>query len=182
MEVDTDGRIKSFTPDGDKFNETILTAGFFASMTLKVDMTAPETMDAYQLRDEQEKYYQQMKSEVASDRQRNWSEDGKTGRLFILFVSLIMTSYLRHVWKMTALKKQFPSSLDILDEMRSVRCIEHKGHAKKITPFVGEQLDICKAFGFEVQKGCEPGYKSIKVGRKRGRPRNNPETDIIVTK
>ena len=25
------------------------------------DMTAPEAMDAYQLRDEQEKYYQQMK-------------------------------------------------------------------------------------------------------------------------
>jgi len=151
-------------------------------MTLKVDMTAPEAMDAYQLRDEQEKYYQQMKSEVASDRQRNWSEDGKTGRLFILFVSLIMTSYLRHVWKTTALKKQFPSSLDILDEMRSVRCIEHKGHAKKITPFVGDQLDICKAFGFEVPKGCEPGYKSRKVGRKRGRPRKNPETGIIVTK
>lgn len=175
VEVGTDGKIESFAPDEDKFNETILTAGFFASMTLKLDMTAPEAMDAYQLRDEQEKYYQQMKSEVASGRQRNWSEDGKTGRLFILFVSLIMASYLRHVWKTTALKKQFPSSLDILDEMRSIRCIEHKGHAKKITPFVGVQLDICKAFGFEVPKGCEPGYKSIKVGRKRGRPRKNPE-------
>lgn len=182
VEVDTDGKIKSFTPDEDKFNEAILTAGFFASMTLKLDMTAPEAMDAYQLRDEQEKYYQQMKSEVASDRQRNWSEDGKTGRLFILFVSLIMTSYLRHVWKTTTLKKQFPSSLDILDEMRSIRCVEHKGHAKKVTPFVGDQLDICKAFGFEVPKGCEPGYKSKKVGRKRGRPRKNPEAGVIVTK
>lgn len=182
VEVDTDGKIKSFTPDEDKFNEAILTAGFFASMTLKLDMTAPEAMDAYQLRDEQEKYYQQMKSEVASDRQRNWSEDGKTGRLFILFVSLIMTSYLRHVWKTTTLKKRFPSSLDILDEMRSIRCVEHKGHAKKVTPFVGDQLDICKAFGFEVPKGCEPGYKSKKVGRKRGRPRKNPEAGVIVTK
>ena len=182
VEVDTDGKVRSFTPDEDKFNEAVITAGFFASMTLRLDMTAPEAMDAYQLRDEQEKYYQQMKSEVAADRQRNWSEDGKTGRLFILFVSLIMTSYLRHVWKTTTLKKQFPSSLDILDEMRSIRCIEHKGHAKKITPFVGDQLDICKAFGFEIPKGCEPGYKSRKVGRKRGRPRNNPEAGIIVTK
>ena len=145
-------------------------------------MTAPQAMDAYQLRDEQEKYYQQMKSEVASDRQRNWSEDGKTGRLFILFVSLILTSYLRHIWKTTPLKKLFPSSLDIIDEMRSIRCIEHKGHAKKITPFVGGQLEICKVFGFEVPKGCEPGYKSRKAGRKRGRPRKNPEANIVVTK
>lgn len=175
VEVGKDGKIKSFAPDKEKFGEDILTAGFFAILTLKLDMTAPETMDAYQLRDEQEKYYQQMKSEVASDRQRNWSEDGKTGRLFILFVSLIMTSYLRHIWKTTQLKKLFPSSLDILDEMRSIRCIEHEGHAKKITPFVGNQLEICEAFGFEVPKGCKPGYKSKKVGRKRGRPRKNPE-------
>ena len=145
-------------------------------------MTPPEAMDAYQLRDEQEKYYQQMKSQVASDRQRNWSEDGKTGRLFILFVSLVMTSYLRHIWKTTELKKKFPSSLDVLDEMRPIRCIEHKGHAKKITPFVGAQLDICKAFAFEVPKGCEPGYKSVKVGRRRGRPKKNPEPDLVVTK
>ena len=182
VEVDEAGKIKSFKPDKEKFDETILTAGFFASLTLKLDMTAPQAMDAYQLRDEQEKYYQQMKSEVASDRQRNWSEDGKTGRLFILFVSLILTSYLRHIWKTTPLKKLFPSSLDIIDEMRSIRCIEHKGHAKKITPFVGGQLEICKVFGFEVPKGCEPGYKSRKAGRKRGRPRKNPEANIVVTK
>ena len=182
VDVDGEGKIKSFTPDKEKFDETIITAGFFASLTLGLDMTPPEAMDAYQLRDEQEKYYQQMKSQVASDRQRNWSEDGKTGRLFILFVSLVMTSYLRHIWKTTELKKKFPSSLDVLDEMRPIRCIEHKGHAKKITPFVGAQLDICKAFAFEVPKGCEPGYKSVKVGRKRGRPKKNPESDLVVTK
>jgi len=182
VEVDAEGYIKSFTPNREKFDETIVTAGFFANLTLALDLTSPAAMDAYQLRDEQEKYYQQMKSEVASDRQRNWSEDGKTGRLFILFVSLVMASYLRHIWNTTELKKKFPSSLDILDEMRSIMCIEHKGHAKKITPFVGAQLDVCKAFAFDVPKGCEPGYKSVKIGRKRGRPRKNPTTDLVVTK
>ncbi len=182
VETDAEGKIKSFTPNREKFDKTIVTAGFFANITLSLDLTSPAAIDAYQLRDEQEKYYQQMKSEVASDRQRNWSEDGKTGRLFILFVSLIMASYLRHVWKTTELKKKFTSSLDILDEMRSIRCIEHKGHAKTITPFVGAQLEICKAFAFDVPKGCEPGYKSVKVGRKRGRPRKNPAPDLVVTK
>ena len=171
IELTDDGLIKGFQLNRKKYDEAVLTMGFFANLTLGLDMTAPQAMDAYQLRDEQEKYNQQMKSETASDRQRNWSEDGKTGRLFILFVSLIMSSYLRYKWKSTPLKKQFPSSLDVLDEMRAVRCIEHSGHAKKITPFVGAQVDICKAFGFEIPKGCEPGYKSLKPRRGRGRPR-----------
>ena len=28
----------------------------------------------------------------------------------------------------------------------------------------------------------EAGYKSVKVGRRRGRPRKNPESDLVVTK
>lgn len=182
VEVTDDGLIKEFHVNKKKYDETLLAMGFFANMTLRLDMTAPQALDSYKVRDEQEKHYQLMKSETASDRQRNWSEDGKTGRLFILFVSLIMSSYLRYKWKSTSLKKLFPSSLDMLDEMRAIRCIEHKGHAKKVTPFIGAQVEICKAFGFEIPKGCEPGYKSQKIGKKRGRPRKNPDAEIIVTK
>lgn len=49
-------------------------------------MAAMQTWELYGLRDEQEKYFQQMKSQLGFDRQRNWSEEGKTGRLLILFV------------------------------------------------------------------------------------------------
>jgi len=43
--------------------------------------------------------------------------------------------------------------------------------AKIITPFVGAQADICKAFGFEIPEGCAPIYASrTKPTRKRGRP------------
>ena len=51
----------------------------------------------YGLRDKQEKYFQQMKSQLGFDRQRNWSEEGKTDRLLILFVGLILSSYVRHI-------------------------------------------------------------------------------------
>ncbi len=113
-----------------------------------------------------------MKDQMAADRQRNWSEDGKTGRLFVLFVSLILSSYVRHVWKSTGLRKKFASSLEILDEMRPIRCIEHPKRARVITPFIGRQLEICEAFGFTPPENCGKDYKSRKVteGRKRGRP------------
>lgn len=162
----------SFSLDSDKVEKARRTSGFFAIMTHKLNMSAMEVLRTYKLRDEQEKAFSQMKSQLASDRQRNWSEEGKTGRLFILFVSMILSSQVRHIWKSTPLYDLFSSSLEVLDEMRSIRCIEHTNKAKFITPFVGLQLDICEAFGFEIPKGCEPDYVSKrKAPKKRGRPR-----------
>lgn len=35
-------------------------------------------------------------------------------------------------------------------------------HARHITPFVGKQIDIAKAFGFEIPDGCDAKYKAKK--------------------
>ena len=164
-------QIQSFEADERKVAKARRSSGFFSIITHGVDFGAMKAFDVYRLRDEQEKYFSQMKSQMTSDRQRNWSEEGKTGRLFILFVSLILSSYVRHIWKSTKLSELFPTSLDILDEMRPIRMVEHTGRAKMITPFVGAQTDICEAFGFAIPKGCEPIYTSRqKPKRKRGRP------------
>ena len=163
--------IKSFERNEDKISKAQRFSGFFAIMTHGVDFDAMAAFRAYRLRDEQEKYFQQMKDQMSADRQRNWSEEGKTGRLLILFVSLILSSYVRHIWKSTKLRELFPSSLDVVDEMRSIRLIEHTNHAKSITPFVGAQVDICEAFGFDIPEGCAPAYISRqKPKRQRGRP------------
>ena len=163
--------IKSFELNEKKIAKARCTSGFFSIITHGVDFDAMETFHNYALRDEQEKYFQQMKSQMVTDRQRNWSEEGKTGRLLILFVSLIMSSYVRHIWKSTRLHDLFSSSLDILDEMRPIRLIENTGQGNVITPFVGKQVDICEAFGFDIPEGCAPKYPSPqKPKRKRGRP------------
>ncbi|MEA4860678.1 hypothetical protein SDC9_104280 [bioreactor metagenome] len=181
LQYDPGDRIlKSFELDQKKVEKARRTSGFFSIMTHKLNMDAMETYYAYKLRDEQEKAFQQMKSQMVSNRQRNWSEEGKTGRLFILFASMILGSVLRHTWKTTELHDQFSSSLEVLDEMRSIRCIEHTSRTKFITPFVGAQLDICEAFGFDVPQGCAPDYVSRrKHPKKRGRPRKPAtETDL----
>jgi len=169
--------IKSFELNEKKIEKARRLSGFFAIMTHGVDFSAMETFWIYGLRDEQEKYFQQMKSQMVADRQRNWSEEGKTGRLFILFVSLILSSWVRHIWKSTRLNELFSSSLEILDEMRPIRLIEHTNRVKMITPFVGKQVDIAEAFGFNIPAGCEPVYTSRqKPPRKRGRP-SKPKTE-----
>jgi len=163
--------IRSFEINEKKVEKSRRLSGFFAIMTHGLDFGAMEAYRTYELRDEQEKYFQQMKGQMVADRQRNWSEEGKTGRLFILFVSLVLSSWVRHIWKSTELFGLFSSSLEILDEMRPIRLIEHTNRAKVITPFVGKQVDICEAFGFAIPEGCAPVYTSRQTPkRKRGRP------------
>lgn len=166
-----DGPLIAYKQHEKKVEGKLKSLGFFALVTHKLDMDAMEVFATYRMRDEQEKYFSQMKGLMLANRQRNWSEDGKTGRLFILFCSLILSSKVTEVWK-RSLTETCTTSLEVLDEMRSIRCIERKGRAKQITPFIGDQLTICNAFGFDVPKGCAPGYESKKVApRKRGRPR-----------
>ena len=174
LEYDEATRIlKGFTLDEDKVERKRAKAGFFANTTHKIDEGAMETQRHYRLRDEQEKYFAMMKGAMGADRQRNWSESGKTGRLFILFVAQILGCYLSNV-RVTKLKDSFDSAAAVLNEMRPIRYIEHKGTKPYITPFVGKQVEICEAFGFEIPEGCAPEYVVRKTNKgKPGRPRKN---------
>lgn len=161
-----------------KVNEMLSVAGFFANKTLGVDFDPIQAMDNYGMRDEQEKCFALQKGPLGHDRLRTWSEGGKRGRMFVYFVGLILASYVRSVWQSNQeLRKKFPSTESVLAEMRTIRCIEHKGRMKFITPFVGSQIDICKAFGFKIPDGAAPTYisKSRQTEAKRGR---KPKTKI----
>ena len=62
----------------------------------------------------------------------------------------------------------------VLDEMRPIRYVEHPNTKPTITSFVGDQVKICEAFGFEIPDGCAPEYVVRKTNKgKRGRPRKN---------
>ncbi len=164
--------LSGYKRDDEAVAEGRKTAGFFALLTLGKDFDPLEALEQYALRDEQEKYFSQMKTQMLCDRQRNSSEDGKAGRAFTQFVGLMLSSYLRHIWKTTELHKMFSTSLEILDEMRSIRCIEYpEQQVVKLTPFTGKQLDICRVFGFEVPNESDSElHMPVVQKRRRGRP------------
>ena len=165
--------LKGFSLDEKKVDRKKREAGFFANTTLQIDADPMAAQHHYRLRDEQEKYFHMMKGLMGADRQRNWSESGKTGRLFILFVAQILGCYLGNIRK-TKLNEDFDSIADVLGEMRPIRYIEHPNTKGFITPFIGRQVDICEAFGFDIPEGCAPEYVVRKTNKgKRGRPRNN---------
>jgi len=172
IKFDDKDRIKSYTINHNKVDEMLLTAGFFASKTIGLDMDPMQAKDNYGMRDEQEKCFALQKGPLGHDRLRTWSEGGKKGRMFIYFVGLILASYVRSVWSSNEyLRKKFDSTEAMLAQMRTIRCIEHNGRMKFITPFVGAQVDICKAFGFSIPEGCAPLYvsKAVSTDKKRGR-------------
>ena len=81
--------LKSFTLNKKKVNRARKESGFFANTTHGVDFDAMTAQNHYKLWDEQEKYFVMMKGVMGADRQCNWSELGKEGRLLILFVSRV---------------------------------------------------------------------------------------------
>ena len=165
--------LKGFSLDEKRVDRKKREAGFFANTTLQIDADPMAAQQHYRLRDEQEKYFRMMKGLMGADRQRNWSESGKTGRLFILFVAQILGCYLGNIRK-TKLNEDFDSIADVLGEMRPIRYIEHPNTKGFITPFIGRQVDICEAFGFDIPEGCAPEYVVRKTNKgKRGRPRKN---------
>lgn len=165
--------LTSFKLNDDKVKRARRESGFFANTTHGVDFDAMTAQNHYKLRDEQEKYFAMMKGVMGADRQRNWSELGKEGRLLILFVSQIIGCYIAYVRK-TKLDKDYHSLQSVLDEMRPIRYVEHPNTKPAITPFVGNQVKICEAFGFDIPDGCAPEYVVRKTNKgKRGRPRKN---------
>ena len=144
-------KLQSFSMNEKKVERARRESGFFANTTHGVDFDAMTAQNHYKLRDEQEKYFAMMKGIMGADRQRNWSELGKEGRLLILFVAQVIGCYMAYVRK-TKLDREFHSLQSVLDEMRPIRYIEHPNTKAAVTPFVGSQIKICEAFGFDIPR------------------------------
>lgn len=174
LNYDADTRIlTSYALNEKKVTKARREAGFFANTTHGLNINAMTAQHHYALRDEQEKYFAMMKGILGADRQRNSTELGKEGRLFVLFVAQILGCYLAYVRK-AKLNDNFHSIQDVLNEMRPIRYIEHPGTKPFVTPFIGKQVDICEAFGFDIPEGCSPEYVVRKTNKgKPGRPRKN---------
>ena len=151
-------RLISYERDAKAMMSARQTAGFRALVTLGVDFTAEQAMDHYGLRAEQEMDNEQWKTLMQCDRERNSSEAAKAGASFIQFVCRIMSCYIRYSWRIhPKLRKIFRSSLAMVDEMRKIRCIEYpEQNQMRMTPFIGKQLELCKAMNLPVPVGCSP--------------------------
>ena len=117
-----------------------------------------------------------MKDQMSFHTQRNSSEDGKDGRLFTLFVGLVLSSKLRWYWNSTNMRDEYESSLDMLDEMETIRFSEYTDGTSHMTTFSVKQAKICDACNVDVPNECLPrtlreAKERSQNPKKRGRPK-----------
>ena len=174
----TDRILESYTKNETRIAKDQMLAGFFANATLGLSYTPKEAYMRYKLRDEQEKHFQSEKDMRTGDRIWASSEDGAFGRYFLLFLSMILKAQLFHIWKNSELHQLFPTTESVLDEMRSIRLVERSRKRARTTPFVGKQVDIVKAFGFNFPNGGSPVYTSAKMSEKKRSRSRKPVTEI----
>ena len=76
MDVDPETDKLVYRLKDKQVTKAINTAGFFSSVSYKIEGGAAQQMALYALRDEQEKYFEEMKEQLEFSVQRNSSEDG----------------------------------------------------------------------------------------------------------
>ncbi|MBQ3683125.1 MAG: hypothetical protein II922_08610 [Succinimonas sp.] len=155
-------------------------AGFFAAVSYRVSGDALSQYRLFTLRSEQEKHAAAMREQLEGDFEYRWPEggeaDGKTGRLFIMFLALILRAEIQAVWE-RKLREKYSSPLDVLHEMIPIRFTEHADGSAQITDFTASQAEICQAFALSVpQDGVSRHQKTETdraANRKPGRPRGS---------
>ena len=159
-DYDDEGRMTGFSVSDTRKDEAFRRCGFHAFVCCnmpKEEYPAGDVLRWYSKRDVQEKTFCYTKSWQQGRRLRASTESSVTGRLFILFVALILNSalhveYGRSEW----LKENYLSPWAVLDSLMSIRLHEYRGRTPKVSEFFGEALDIFDELGIEVPAGCRP--------------------------
>jgi transposase len=159
-------KISSYSIEVEKLDYELSYCGYFA-LSGNGKETAQEAIEVYSIRDDQEKCFTIEKSFLNGRRFRTSTELTTDGRLFLQFISLILCTYIRRVMREKKLFATF-TMLGLFKELESIECTEEEGRARVISEFVGKQVDIFDAFGFDVPKDCRPSTKARK-------PRKTPK-------
>ncbi len=164
LTVNDQSVITAYTLNRDKVDEELSLAGYFAIVC--VNMNKEEypiiwVLTSYRRRDMQEKAFTYLKGWQNGRRLRTSTEPSTEGRKFFQFVSLILNCQLHHLYfhAPEELRKKFASVWEMLDEMRSVRYVQLKGRREKVSEFVGAQIEIFDALGFDIPQGSRPATK-----------------------
>jgi hypothetical protein len=188
VEKNGDGKIEkiSISRNEKAIKKEMSICGFFSSVSYKASGDALQMLKAYKTRDEQEKYFEQMKDQMDFHTQDASSQDGRAGREFILFVGLILSSAVRNTWsRNVVLRENFRTSLSILDEMQDIRWVRFADGREHMTEFCGLQVLICEQFGLTAPAECLPSQERKAAERKqnpkkRGRkPKGTPASNKL---
>lgn len=122
-------------------------SGYFVIMSN--DSNDPEyILQIYRTKDVVEKSFDNIKNDLDLERLRIHSDEAMEGRIFIGFISLIITSYIRSIMEKKNLYSTYSLS-KMYSELKKLRLIQFHNGKQILTELTSNHKAIFKAFDFE---------------------------------
>lgn len=138
----------------DAIEDAIFRAGTFILVVHGKDLNNEQIIESYRNRDRVEKEINSIKNQIDTKRLRAHNQDTAQGRLFIKFLSLIVTTKIMNVIKEDQKLKKY-SINEIMAELRKLKVNSFDGQNKFMTELSKKQKLIFKAFNIATDKIIE---------------------------
>lgn len=142
--------ILSFSLNSDKVEKARRTAGFFANVTVGLDIDSMQAMGIYSMKYDQEKLLQQVRGLMDFEKRFDSSKDVKSGLMLILFLDLVLGSYVRRIWYGSDLRQKYRSPMDVIDQMHPIFCRQADDGGCIPSEMDDEQRHICEVFALAI--------------------------------
>ena len=123
-------------------------AGYFALFSNEV-MGPFEALAAYRDKDAIEKRFGDARSLLDLRTPRVSTEGTLAGKLFVTFVALVLTAWLRRRMRETGLDEEYTLE-GLLDEVETIERHTRKGHRPRVLEVTGRQRDIFDRLGYKL--------------------------------
>jgi transposase len=137
----------------DIIDETKLKFGTTILFTNIENMTHKDIITEYRSKDRIEKMFNSVKNEIDFKRLKVQSSEVMKGKLFIMFIALIIDTHIlntKNESKNKNIKKY--TRKEIIRELRKIKKIKYDDDFNQITDISKKSKDIFKAFGMELPK------------------------------
>lgn len=145
IKIETDGKF-TYEKDFTKIEKERELLGYFACMTNDLNLSSEEVLKIYRLKDIVEKYFDNLKNFVDSNRSRTHFTSTFEGKLFVVFIGLIYKSYIEV--KLGKYIRENSLTVDkILLELSKIKLLTVNGKNRLYQPLTKKQKDILNHFG-----------------------------------
>lgn len=132
-------KLISYEKDYDKINNEHNNAGYFALLSHNMNNTTEEILHLYRKKDLIEKAFDNIKNYIDCNRLRVHYDETMRGKMFVIFISLILKSVIDTKIKNTTVKK-------IINELKKIKLQRLNNGEEYIAPLTKKQKDILALF------------------------------------
>jgi transposase len=155
LTVDKHDRIIDFAQNKQAIFEATRMCGYFALLTSEKLLDSMQVLSIYRKKDSVEKAFSNLKDRLSLRRTRCSRDDNFSGKVFVQFIALILSS---HIKKVMREQKLFPSCTygQLIDEIDVIEYFTYRNRAGHWGEITEKQADLLRAFDVQLPNEAWP--------------------------